>query len=549
MSVKKIKCITQSCSTEWLFVSLINWFLKLYHQDCGQSKLDYEWTQPITLTDLKGEQDLHEACDLIVQEQIDVLAVSLYVWNRAKLFNLVQQLKLKLPNLVVVIGGPEVEAHRDPGFFKKENFIDYAVYGDGEIAFSRLLDHLAGYPAELINLVDGSGKVYPHEVFMDREIFSKSIILKFQEEIRQYFNTTKEKAKIYAPDVQLATTWETTKGCAFKCSFCDWSSGLHNKVRIWGKGELDPPWKKELLFFTELGIKGIYWTNANIGMSFHDEDIVNFWCDLKLSNPDAPVCVWPSMSKKNKQKTFKLIDKMLESNVVQSCRFDLQDLDPVVLNNIDRPEIPWEEHRVLIQDLLARRQDKLFRAKQDPFFLNAHLIWGLPGQTLNHWHHNAREVIPLGLFPYYQPFELLPNSPAANIEYQKKFNIKTKKIKLDNREFFTVTESLSMTEKEWFTGMLLMLVLNKLTNITSTMAHTVTNADSLVYNNFATHNIDIDALFFNFIKWDEIINDSYSFFQKTNEVSLRLRDQEIPLMIDEKIQKVFFRKLGQKPMI
>ena len=81
------------------------------------------------------------------------------------------------------------------------------------------------------------------------------------------------------------------------------------------------------------------------------------------------------------------------------------------------------------------------------------------------------------------------------------------------------------------------------------MAHTVTNADSLVYNNFATHNIDIDALFFNFIKWDEIINDSYSFFQKTNEVSLRLRDQEIPLMIDEKIQKVFFRKLGQKPMI
>lgn len=525
--MKKIKTISQSAIDKWYYLNAINWHLKLYHQNNSQSKLDYKWTPPLSLTDTRGNSDLQEICNAIVQEQIDILALSLYNWNIKKLLVLAKLIKELLPNITIVAGGPELDAHQNTKFFTQHNFIDYVVYGDGEIAFSRLLDHIAGYNTELINVVDSSGHVYPHEVFMDRDTLKQSPILLYQDEICEYVNATKESIKIYSPNKPLAFLWETVKGCAFKCSFCDWSSGLHNKVRIWGKGELEPSWKKELLFFVELGIDGIYWTNPNVGMIAQDEDIVNFWCDLKLSNPNTPVSVWPQLAKKQKNMAFKLLDRMLETGVTDYCKFDLQDLDLNVLKNIDRPEIPWEEHKILIKNLMHRHHDKLTHQKKvDGFIINAHFIWGLPGQTLTHWLHNAREVIPLGVFPFFQPFEILPNTPANKIEYREKFEMNIKSVAhWDGREILTVTSSYSMPEKEWFTGMLLTYL--------------------LTISDFVAENIDIEAFFFNFTKMQNIIDESYEHFQQTTQIKLIVKKNENDLT--NPIFKNIWRKLLKQP--
>ena len=528
MSIKKIKTINQSSRERWHYLSIVNWYLKLNHQNNSQSKSDFVWTQPIALTDIHGHSDLQEVCNIIVQEQIDVLALSLYAWSKDSLCKLAKLVKEKLPNIIIIAGGPDISIDPHENFMKQHDFLDYAVYGDGEAAFGRLLDHIAGYHTELINVIDSFGHVYPHEVLLDRDILKQSPILLFQDEIREYVKVTKASLKIYSPNVPLAFLWETTKGCAFKCSFCDWSSGLHNKVRVWGKDELEPNWKKELLFFVGLGVDGVFWTNPNIGMTAQDEDIVNFWCDLKLSNPDTPVNVWPQLAKRHKKMAFKLLDRMLETGVTDHCKFDLQDLDLTVLENIDRPEVPWDEHKILIKNLMHRHQDKLnYQKTIDGFFINAHLIWGLPGQTLKNWLHNAREVIPLGLFPYYQPFEILTNTPASKIEYQEKFKMTVKKIiSYDGREIIAATSSYSMTEKEWFTGMLLSYILEISDNV--------------------AENIDIESLFNNFSKLQDVIDESYEHFQQTTQVKLLVKNNSINLYHDIQ-SKNMWRKILKQP--
>jgi radical SAM superfamily enzyme YgiQ (UPF0313 family) len=42
----------------------------------------------------------------------------------------------------VVVGGPNLTAHKDSKFFKTHPYIDYAVYGDGEKALSNIIDYL-----------------------------------------------------------------------------------------------------------------------------------------------------------------------------------------------------------------------------------------------------------------------------------------------------------------------------------------------------------------------------------------------------------------------
>jgi hypothetical protein len=101
-------------------------------------------------------------------------------------------------------------------------------------------------------------------------------------------------------------------------------------------------------------------------------------------------------------------------------------------------------------------------------------VWGLPGQTLDHWNRNFLETTALELYCHHYTFEILPNSPAGLPEYQERFQIKpvvvyawNKVIKgltinnitqqdLDRLAVITYapTSCYSMDQASWFTGMM-----------------------------------------------------------------------------------------------
>jgi hypothetical protein len=92
----------------------------------------------------------------------------------------------------------------------------------------------------------------------------------------------------------------------------------------------------------------------------------------------------------------------------------VQDINPVVLENINRPDVGWNVHLDIINNLKQSFPDKNAKIQ---------LIQGLPGQTLKSWRDTLAEICKHKLI--LQPFisELLPASPAArDYEYQQKFN-------------------------------------------------------------------------------------------------------------------------------
>jgi len=264
--------------------------LRLNYENEAKSKDCYNWLAPWPLLD-NPSNDVNQAIELIEKEKIDILCFSVYVWNRKRLMTLAANIKEIYPNLVICVGGPDIDSHTNSNFFPEHPYIDWAMYGEGETAFTSLLDHLAGYESQLLNVVDNKGTVYPHQPFMDKNILKKSPYLEYRDEIAAL---AKDLKRDLNGSRQVLMVWETTKGCPYTCTFCDWSSGLHHKVRIWGKGELEANWKKELQFFSEVEeIEVVFWTNPNIGLTPQDPEIVDYWCELYRTHPTCPRLIQP----------------------------------------------------------------------------------------------------------------------------------------------------------------------------------------------------------------------------------------------------------------
>lgn len=88
--------------------------------------------------------------DLIVAKSPDILGVSLYLWNSVRTLFIVEQVRKRLPHLIVVAGGPEVSLANAtvvnaPG-------VDFMVLGEGEETFADLLRHFLRQAPELAEI-------------------------------------------------------------------------------------------------------------------------------------------------------------------------------------------------------------------------------------------------------------------------------------------------------------------------------------------------------------------------------------------------------------
>jgi len=510
------------------FFSFINYFLRLHYDLKSLDTSKYNWLHPESLL-IGPESGLDDAfvqsvCDNIEKEQVDIIAVSVYVWNKIYFSVLCEAIKKRFPHIIIVAGGPELDAHKNTEFFKNNPWYDFVIYGDGEKAFTNLLDKLAGLDVELINVVSKNGTIYPHEVFNDKSALKESPYLKYKDEIKivldKFRNGYIEK---FGRRPTMIGVWETTKGCPYACSFCDWSSGLHNKVRFWGnkievaQSTERPTYEKELDLFADLKFDMIQWSNPNVGLTPQDIEIVDYWCNLKQRNPDTPLSFILQLSKVKKDISHQLYKKMIRAGLENRLKFDVQDLDANVIANLDRPEIPWAEHKVMIREFIDEFPDIAGNFKS-----KINYIWGLPGQTLKNYDYNLVETTQLGFQAHYFYFEILPNSPAADPEYIKKHNLNVENVYVTHLQipkyvkeitpeilkmYFTetnlVTSTSSMSKKEWYTG----IVKNYIYK----------------YYFFGVMNKKVDVFLENFYRYQPLVDDMYDHFLKTNIISVHSR--------------------------
>lgn len=352
------------------------------------------------------------------QDMPDIICLSIYLWNCDALHAFAKRVKDNHPNTVVILGGPDTHWQTHDQYMATHPYYDYIIYGDGEDAFPKLVDLITTDKANTMNLLnvpnlmfrDKQLKSYrtPHEVYRGAIYTEHSPWLHCVDE----FIEDCKIARTYNVDIVVAT--ETDRGCPYKCSFCDWSASLHNKVTKKNYSFTD-----EIYLFAEQGCI-ITFNNANFGMQDDDLHTLELvWTLIQSGKYPGLGLGKLSWAKLHKKKVHAIYEMEARITGKLHAKVALQSITPAVLENIDRPAVPWAEHKQLLLDLRKTLPTTTFELE---------VIVGLPGESFDTWNDMLYEFADLPASAEQEPFGpnlwyILPNSPAAKPEYMSKHKL------------------------------------------------------------------------------------------------------------------------------
>lgn len=136
-------------------------------------------------------QNVIEILQEIYNESPDVIALSVYIWNKEIIKLLIPELKKVLPKSCIIAGGPEV-SYNSSEWISCFPEIDYIIQGAGETAFKKIIDSNLKLDIKIINIQNAH---FEEIVFPYKHVD---------------FNNFENKFFYY----------ESSRGCPFKCSYC-----------------------------------------------------------------------------------------------------------------------------------------------------------------------------------------------------------------------------------------------------------------------------------------------------------------------------------------
>ena len=154
----KVKFLAFTYTQPYSFNPIYYW-LKSFYQKNGKHYYSYEWLP----TEYFFTDDI---VDRIIDEGTDLLCLSVYLWNFDSMMKVAKEVKQRAPQIQIIVGGPNVHANTEADWFDKYPWVEFAIYGDGENAFRKLLDWYIEPTdkADIPNIVQKDHKT-KHEIF------------------------------------------------------------------------------------------------------------------------------------------------------------------------------------------------------------------------------------------------------------------------------------------------------------------------------------------------------------------------------------------------
>jgi len=399
----------------WINASLLHFktYYELYSPDYAKN---VHWHQVLPVVDDYENDYVNQ----VIENQANWLFIGLYTWTHPGIDLIVKRIKEKLPNIKVMVGGPEVE-HKDLNWIKERDWIDYACYGDGYNLVKYLLDSDFNLRRPRIEETENAlwvenGQVVKaeHKIFRDKKFFSIPVWWHNREIVREWLEYADKN------NITVVINLETNRGCPYHCAFCDWTSGLHNKVTFW---QLMPLYK-DLAFLGQEGCNYVKICDANYGQVPRDMDIAKFWALVRRKYGTVLTPVEITWAKLQKERVYEIFNFMLEEGFtdgpdnanILTWTLSFQDVHTDVLSAIDRPEIPWKEHKEYMRKMMEKFPDAQFIGE---------LISGMPNQTPESMVDAMSEILSLpSIRPRWYLWVYLPNSPVGTREYRDKIGVK-----------------------------------------------------------------------------------------------------------------------------
>lgn len=336
-----------------------------------------------------------------------VVAFSNYIWNINFNLKLAKAVKERYPDCTIIFGGHQI-ADTDK-LLEQYPFIDFAVFGEGEIIISKILLALIG---------DGETSSIPNISYRDGEKIltteRKSICSDINTFPSPYLTGVFDSIINNSSDT-FAAIIETTRGCPYHCAYCDWGD-YNQPMRCFDPERV----KKEIEWFGKNAIVFVAFADSNFGFYETDTEIVDALVESKKKY-GFPQAIEVAFAKLGSKSIFEMNKKLYENNMSRGATLSMQTLDKTALRNIGRENIPPDRFTYYI-DLYAKANI--------PFYTE--LILGLPGETYESFCNGIDYLLDNGQHNSIHVFycEVLPNAVMGQREYIEKHGIE-----LLNREF------------------------------------------------------------------------------------------------------------------
>ncbi len=134
-----------------------------------------------------------DIAEKLLKHQPTIIGFSVYIWNITEITQTVELLKQIAPQVILVLGGPEVSHIPDKP--SVVDHADYVVMGAGEVSFKNLCNDIFEGRKPLNKVINGESipldkLALPYEFYSDEDIRNRLIYV------------------------------EASRGCPFKCEFC-----------------------------------------------------------------------------------------------------------------------------------------------------------------------------------------------------------------------------------------------------------------------------------------------------------------------------------------
>ncbi|MFM7144415.1 MAG: B12-binding domain-containing radical SAM protein [Alphaproteobacteria bacterium] len=314
-----------------------------------------------------------------------VLGLSCYTWNVAEMLEIARAVKADVPGALVVVGGPHVQRAED---FLFDEAVDVVALGEGEATFTEFLDapdrEAWSSVAGLAFLGDDGAIVRtpPRPRATDLDVFPSAldvVPLRGDDGRPLYRNVA----------------YETSRGCPYKCSFCEWGTGaIGTKIHQFSVDRI----RDDLEKLVDGGIQDIWFCDSNFGALREDVDKAAIVIDLKRRT-GLPQTFASSWSKNHNRRVQDIVRTMHREGLLWHYHPALQTLTPYALELSHRTNMRSNEYEPVVRALAAEGVP-----------IAAELIWGLPGDNLAEFERNLDHL--MTVFPNINIFgyTLLPGT-------------------------------------------------------------------------------------------------------------------------------------------
>jgi radical SAM superfamily enzyme YgiQ (UPF0313 family) len=208
-----MKIVIASINAKYMHTSLAPWYLKA---QCNSDNKNI-----INIVDYTINMQNEQILASLYNSKPDVLAFSCYIFNIEIILKICVEIKKLLPQLVLVLGGPEVSFDAKEQM-KIHKSVDFIISGEGEKPFSQLINFIC-YKKNTLSQI--AGVTYRIGSYLIQNPVDK-IQCDLDLLSSPYTDEMLENAK------NKIVYFETSRGCPFKCSYC--LSSQSGGVRFFG---------------------------------------------------------------------------------------------------------------------------------------------------------------------------------------------------------------------------------------------------------------------------------------------------------------------------